>query len=355
MPQVIVWISSHGTRPMCHLTGGGYVAQCEQRVWVWAPSYLSPRMRPCKCARFTHHGHAVLCGCYPSIPSTLQVNIFSGKSLASSSCITSFVDAATAVGAPVMLGESTPRGYTVLDDAWSTVHPVSSSGPTPPPYLSVSEDSTKDGAGMVMVSDEKHTTTPSTASLWRINPDGFLINNDGKCVGTNGTRADPAGAAVITECGGRDPGPVVLHWVLEADGRLMAANGTACLVRTPGGVGEGAVNVASGADCATATTGARWHVVDSGVGGGNASWHGWFEPYLDLIANPTVQAFCYIDWFWPAFSNHEGFNWYNWGDARLEHSTIVGQRWANALAARPIIGAASSGSDLCTLLNCTIS
>jgi hypothetical protein len=99
--------------------------------------------------------------------------------------------------------------------------------------------------------------------------------------------------------------------------------------------------------------GAQWTFVDSGVGGGNESWTGWFEPYLKLLSNPTVQAFCYIDWFWPRFSNHESFNWYNWGDARVEHSTMVGARWARAMALPSVIGAAKTKADLCRLLNCS--
>lgn len=54
-------------------------------------------------------------------PDWWGVNIFSGNSLASSACVTSFVDAAEAARYPVMLGESTPRTLGVLDTPWSLV------------------------------------------------------------------------------------------------------------------------------------------------------------------------------------------------------------------------------------------
>ena len=47
-------------------------------------------------------------------------------------------------------------------------------------------------------------------------------------------------------------------------------------------------------------------------------------------------------------NNHHGFNWYDWGDARIEKSSLVGDRWRDALAD----GAAKNQSELCAALGC---
>lgn len=265
-------------------------------------------------------------------PDWWGVNIFSQASLASSDCVAGFVDAATAARVPVMLGESTPRGYSVLDAPWAALGPTTGSE-APSWCVTVTGGSTTDSAALVL----QNCSILSSSSRWRLNPDGYLVNEDGKCVGSK------SGDAVITECGGTDSGPALLTWTLLSSGQLESRGGE-CLVASD----KGPLKIVK--PCPTTRT--TWSFVETTVGGGNTTWHEWFVPYLDLIANPTVAAFCYIDWFWPAKSNHEGFNWYNWGDARIEHSTLVADQWTQALLRKDIVGASKSETDLCRALHC---
>ena len=107
-----------------------------------------------------------------------------------------------------MLGESTPRGYTVLDAQWTFVRPVLTSpaavlqspsvnsAAAGSSCLGVAGASTSDGAQVVV---KQGCDAAAHDTLWRINPDGFMVNIDGKCVGSSGTMSRPAGDAVITE------------------------------------------------------------------------------------------------------------------------------------------------------------
>jgi len=48
-------------------------------------------------------------------------------------------------------------------------------------------------------------------------------------------------------------------------------------------------------------------------------WDEWFVPYFDFIRDhPVIKATCYINWKWTDYPQ-----WSNWGDARLEESTVV--------------------------------
>jgi hypothetical protein len=56
-----------------------------------------------------------------------------------------------------------------------------------------------------------------------------------------------------------------------------------------------------------------------GVTSGEAAWHEWFTPYFEFIRKqPTVKAFCYINWDWTKYPV-----WHDWGDARIETNEVV--------------------------------
>lgn len=307
-------------------------------------------------------------------PDWWGVNIFSGASLAGSKCVANYVAAAAAAGMPVVLGESSPRTFGVLTAPWSHLQPLGSPGPqTMAQCLGVAGAAATDGSAAVLWScGPAATSQPRPRSqlqqrrrrggsgsdggnqLWRLNSDRWVINKDGKCLGhQQGATGQPATALVVTECGGPDQrtAPPAIKWTHDpATGRLLA-DGGGCLVAN--GTTAGSPVVLTHTGCTGAA--ARWSFEATDVGGGAASWSGWFEPYLKLLAdNPdTVKLFCYIDWFWPAFSNNEAFNWYNWGDARVElnQSGYVGGRWKAALS-RPGIIHATNQDQLCAKLGC---
>lgn len=275
-----------------------------------------------------------------SSPDWWGVNIFSGESLANSSCIAKYVAAAAEASQPVALGESTPRGYGVLDEPWMQIQ----SGADNDLCLGVKFGSTADGSALTT-----WTCGTSSDKLWRLNSDGYLINIDGKCVGVNSSaeQRKAENVLVITECGGSEPGPTTLHWLFSnksgsletPDGQCLMANTSAKATQLLLGSCNGPLST--------------WHLLSTDNGGGILSWNEWFEPYLALIAHPSVKLFCYIDWFWPAKSNHQGFNWYNWGDARVElpQSSFVGGKWKTSMDSGSVIHA-SSEADFCRKLGC---
>jgi len=77
----------------------------------------------------------------------------------------------------------------------------------------------------------------------------------------------------------------------------------------------------------------------------NEGWDEWFVPFFDFVKNnPVIKAVCYINWKWTDYPQ-----WSNWGDARLEHSTTVKQRYAAELA-DPVYLHDDAQSDLRTHL-----
>lgn len=293
-------------------------------------------------------------------PDWWGVNIYSGNSLASSACVTKYVDAAEAAGFPVMLGESTPRTFGVLDDPWALVSlgaPHADAGDSANDFcIGVSGASTADNATVVTWSCE-----PGPNQLWRINPDGFMVNLDGKCLGVGGSTGSAlATPLVIGECGGPETTTPPLRFREVAGGGGGSANTSRILV-VDGGAEARCIRAASSAgDAAPVVLAtcegalATWRFIPTSIGGARRIWATWFTPYLALINRTSVKAFCYIDWFWPAFSNHQGFNWYNWGDARMEtsQSSTIGALWRGAMQTGSAIIGASNQSALCARLGC---
>lgn len=52
-------------------------------------------------------------------------------------------------------------------------------------------------------------------------------------------------------------------------------------------------------------------------------WTLWYQPYFETIRRfPGIKAFCYINWNWTQYPM-----WSHWGDARLETSPRLVDRW----------------------------
>ena len=282
-------------------------------------------------------------------PDWWGVNIFSGNSGPDSACVAQFVAAAEAAAMPVMLGESTPRGLNAADAPLATI----SSDMNTSNCIAVAGGSAS-GDGATIVTWECHENPDK---LWRITmPEGFLVNHDGKCVALDAVAiaaGTSSGLAVAGECGGTDIGPKALRgWHATASGQLATDSGL-CLVARSAARGS-PLELHPCDDAASRAGGGLWTWTNSSAGGGDAAWNAWFDPYLKLIAQPTVQAFCYINWFWPRRSNHESFNWYDWGDARVEHTTIVGPKLRAALgsSASGIVNVQPTRTALCAELGC---
>jgi hypothetical protein len=79
-----------------------------------------------------------------------------------------------------------------------------------------------------------------------------------------------------------------------------------------------------------------------GVGGvqnGQVAWQAWFEPYFRFIrTQPTVKAFCYINWNWDVYPSFRG-----WGDARIDQNELVLQNYRRELASALYRHAAPAG------------
>ncbi len=64
-----------------------------------------------------------------------------------------------------------------------------------------------------------------------------------------------------------------------------------------------------------------------GVQAGEAAWKQWYRPFLQFLrSQPTVKAFCYINWAWDEYPEFCG-----WGDARIEANEIIRTRWNQEL------------------------
>lgn len=277
-------------------------------------------------------------------PDWWGVNIFSGQSSPNGSCVEAFVDKAEATGAPVMLGESSPRGIGSQDAPWNLVQSSLNSSNC----IGVRSASTVDGTILVTWS-----CGIGPNQLWRVTSDGFLVNDDGKCVGKD-LGSPQSLAAVITECRWQGHGFTALNWTLTPDGELIGllANGSGfCLEGSGFARGQNITltpALLGALSCGKPSS--TWEFKNSEVGGGKVAWSLWFEPYLALLARPIVMAFCYIDWFWPQRSI--GFNWYRWGDARVEGTEIVGPQWRKALSKPEFLNIQKDRQHLCSMLNC---
>ncbi|MDQ8199765.1 hypothetical protein QEH56_16500 [Pelagicoccus enzymogenes] len=61
-----------------------------------------------------------------------------------------------------------------------------------------------------------------------------------------------------------------------------------------------------------------------GVLDGQKDWDEWFGPFFERIrSQPEIKAFCYINWEWDYWSRKLGFQWHDWGDARLQMNETV--------------------------------
>jgi hypothetical protein len=77
-----------------------------------------------------------------------------------------------------------------------------------------------------------------------------------------------------------------------------------------------------------------------GVLNGQQSWDQWFAPFFTFIhSHPEIKAFNYINWNWSQYPQ-----WANWGDARLEQNTIVGNHFANEMDSTAYLHATSESA-----------
>ena len=289
-------------------------------------------------------------GAGAQIPDWWGVNIFSVNSLASSECVLRFVDAATSASMPVMIGESTPRSYGVLDAPWGKLQPgpngstsmcvgVSyasaqdgapavlwpcgensrsiSSGDKDHPDNHINEAESDHGADphpQMKTRDETSSTGMSSGAgetgasgnqKWRLNPDGYLINADGKCLGA-ANHTTNSSVAVLTECRETAAGPIVMKWAWKPAGGVYrwggghgqliskAVDGRLWCLATTGAKGDGvSIRVISNStndSCGDKDDNTIWTLNPTSGGGGTASWKEWFDPYFKLLRNPSVQV-----------------------------------------------------------------
>ncbi len=74
-------------------------------------------------------------------------------------------------------------------------------------------------------------------------------------------------------------------------------------------------------------------------------WDEWFVRYFDFVRNhPVIKATCYINWKWTDYPQ-----WSNWGDARLEESTLIKANYRLELS-DPIYLHAGSKAEITALL-----
>lgn len=275
------------------------------------------------------------------------VNIFSGDSAADGSCVANYVAAAKKAGYPVILGESTPRGYGVLTNSYVELQPKNVSSTL---CVGVSDASTDEGKNVVLWScgKSKKNAAPTGGSnqWWYFYDDGTVVDFEGLCL----TSANASGYVVTYDCtwhGAKD----VDRWSLTSNGKLKNTGSGEC-IKADGSAKEGA-KLAT-VDCKESSA-LRWESVEINNTDGNHSWKKWFDPYLTLVKDQTVKGFCYINWDWGYISRKDTFNWYDWGDCRLDRSDaqLVGGKWRTALAKGEEFIHGVNRSKLCELLNCT--
>ena len=84
-----------------------------------------------------------------------------------------------------------------------------------------------------------------------------------------------------------------------------------------------------------------------GVLEGGKSWARWFDPMLHLLrTRPEIKATAYINWEWSYWSKKLGFNWPDWGDARLASTPAVRTAWVQALQDPIFLHAAPDGAPV---------
>jgi hypothetical protein len=61
---------------------------------------------------------------------------------------------------------------------------------------------------------------------------------------------------------------------------------------------------------------------------GDEAWDKWFHPFFRFIRlQPTIKAFCYINWAWDHYAEFQG-----WGDARIRENPLLLERYRRELA-----------------------
>ncbi|WP_324725981.1 hypothetical protein [Actomonas aquatica] len=64
-----------------------------------------------------------------------------------------------------------------------------------------------------------------------------------------------------------------------------------------------------------------------GVTDGESDWAAWFAPYFALLhRQPEIKASSYINWDWSHWSQTLGFDWHDWGDARVQKNPLILER-----------------------------
>lgn len=140
---------------------------------------------------------------------------------------------------------------------------------------------------------------PGPNQLWRINPDGYMINKDGKCLGKGaplfGSTGDSTNALVIGECGGASGWPQALRFLFAANvdstdagktskggggggGRIMTADNTSCVRAMAAGGQGGEVRVVLSTQCAASDLLVTWAFTPTDIGGADSTWRAWFDP-----------------------------------------------------------------------------
>ena len=265
-----------------------------------------------------------------------------------------------------MLGESTPRYIGVLDKT-----------PKPP---SKPNSNLVNGQGLCMAVSgggsewngqgvclwDCGSGAGNDDKMWTFTADGLLRNAAGKCLSLPGHNRSAAATddelpLVVWDCAAGNP---LQQWHLDAStgalinkaaggggGRGAVDNAAVCVAMKGGGTTHGTLLVAVAAtepspSCANWTDGTPTPDCD-----GECIWETWFVPYFELISRPSVKAFCYIDWYWAKYTS---FDWGNWGDCRIEMSTMVrgqmGAELGRAAADRFVHG--GSRAQVCTALGC---
>ena len=80
-----------------------------------------------------------------------------------------------------------------------------------------------------------------------------------------------------------------------------------------------------------------------------SSWNGWFDPFFDLLKEPSVKGFSYIDRDCTTDEHAHKCSGGQWGDARIETSALLGPKYAQALR-RPGLVHAATLNETCSVL-----
>eukprot|EP00041_Stephanoeca_diplocostata_P009314 m.143162 g.143162 ORF g.143162 m.143162 type:complete len:494 (-) comp17690_c0_seq2:359-1840(-) len=262
-----------------------------------------------------------------------------GGSCPQCKCTTDFIAAAQLASYPVVIGESTPRNRGTLDSAAYAIKHT-----TTGLCLGVNGSVSDPGASLELV-DCASKATAGSANAWFLAANTItstaLVNIDGLCVAVSNMSPTPGTPSVTWTCGSG----VDKVWSVTHSGGLRNGMGT-CLA--PATTGKAVVTAA----CDESAT-QSWSLYKLSNTDAQSTWKTWYEPYLSLAHGPTVQMGCYIDWNWRDHSNHDGQNWYNWGDGRVESSasTYIGSRWRTSMSSENVINLMDNAT-VCSLLHC---